>query len=252
MNARIALLAFALLILSAAARGELRIIPSTVYAGHEFVVQFDGNGCGPFSQARSEVAGEQVTIVYEDNGVCFATQPPGALFVSAVVRVLSAGTYTIRHRDEYRGTVLFTGSLGSVTVQPAPAAARPPYSLNGLWFVPTEPGIGVDIIEGDSGQLFVMWFTYLGSATASSAPASWFVASTVRWTSASQATGVFYTATGPRMGTAYDPALIRFTPVGTLTITAHSADSITFTAQGAMNSGLTPVDFSRTLSRFRF
>jgi hypothetical protein len=242
----------ALLGAAQAAQAEVKAWPESPHAGQEFVLQFNGNGCGPFTNARAEVAGSIITVAFEDAGVCFGLQPPGATFVSVALRApVAAGTYEVRQRDEYRGQVLLNQSVGQVTVGPAAFPTRPTQSLNGLWFDPQAPGQGLSITEGDSGQLFLVWFTYSAvSNDGVRAPTAWYMASSTQWITNTSASGPYYSSTGPRDGTAFNPALVRHFPLGLATVTLISPNNVIFEVEG--NNGIGTFRSTLNLQKFGF
>jgi len=241
------------LVLAAAAatttHAQLRTYPASPRAGQEFVVQIAATGgCGAASPVRGEVEGTVISLVYEEAGACFPTRPPEPP-VNVVVRVPTAGSYLVRERGQYQGRVSVSREHGQITVQAASNATRPAHSLAGVWNMPSEPGWGVNIAEGDSGQLFVTWFTYGRFISGTRALASWYVASSGSWTATNEFSAPFYWTQGPVLGGAFDPAQVRLLPIGQMTITVHSPDSITFSVEGHDGQ---PLQVARVLDRFRF
>lgn len=231
------------------AHAQLRTYPASPQAGQEFVVQISQTGgCGPSSPVRGEVEGTVISLVYEEAGACFPTRPPEPP-INVVVRVPVAGSYLVRERGEYQGRVSVAREHGQITVQAASTSARPPYSLAGLWNTASEPGWGVNIAEGDSGQLFITWFTYGRFISGTRALASWYVASSGRWTGPNEFSAPFYWTQGPVLGATFDPSRVVLMTIGQMTITVHSPDSITFSVEGHDGS---PLVVTRTLNRFRF
>ena len=225
---------------------SMRIFPSSPRAGQEFVVQFEGSGCGPMTVLGSEVAANAITVTYREAPACFATQPPGALFVSAVVRAPTAGTYVVSARREGAGA----SPLGSVAVQAGGTVTRTGTSLNGLWFDPGAPGRGLNIIEGESGQLFIVWFTYGSPSGGTFEAARWYVMSSGTWTSPTEFSAPIYAAEGPGMRAPFLPASVRLKPVGIATVAVSGPNAITFTVQGF--DGLAGFGALENLTRFRF
>ena len=107
-----------------------------------------------------------------------------------------------------------------------PAAATT-YSTDytDLWYIPSESGWGVNVIQQNE-TLFATLFVY-GADTAP----NWFVASNVAPATAGNQTtftGTLYKTTGPFFGaTQFDPDSVRVTVVGSITFTFTSATTAT-------------------------
>ena len=230
----------------AAATASTITFPFSPRAGEDFVIQLEGVGCGPFDEVRTELAGNVITVAYQEAPACFGVQPPGATFLSAVMRVPAAGNYEVRYRSANS-----SGSRGTLSIAAPSTATRTPVVLGGLWYVPQQPGWGLNIIEGESGQLFLIWFTYSrGVAIANRGAASWYVGSSGKWVTPTRFVAPIYSALGPVLGVPFDPALVRLTPLGIATIDVASANTLTFSVDGAEPTVQT--HFTRNLTKFRF
>ena len=243
-----------LLLAAAAAHAQFRTFPDAPHAGEEVVIQFSGNGCGPMTNPSVALAGNVVTVTVTEAEACFATQPPGATFVTVATRFFAPGTYQVHQRVVNRFNAnASTGQVGTVTVLGSAAPTRPAVSLNGLWYVPEEAGRGLNIIEGESGRLFLIWFTFQPGTPGTRTGATWYVASTTNWVTPNQARGPFFSAAGAAdrlEQPGFDPASVLLTPLGIATLTVNGPDSVTFALDGF--NGISNLGVSRNLTRFRF
>lgn len=128
-----------------------------------------------------------------------------------------AGTYTVDAKEQVESggppaTVQFT-------VPPPPPTGsypgtRPHVEPTGLWWNSAEPGWGVSVVEGATGDIFATWFTY----DASGQP-TWYSLQPGRWTSQDQYEGPIYRTSGPFFRDPYNSRPVTVTQVGTGTLT---------------------------------
>jgi len=190
--------------LASAAGAETFIYPAEPVTGQDFVVQVTAfEGCIP-QNMTAQVSGSTITLDYGSTGDCsFAVLPPRPP-LDFVVRVSSPGTYDMVYRLVGSGTPT-PHSAGQVTVKAAGSTARPSFSLAGLWWVPSQPGWALNISEGESGQLFLVWYTYTTSdSTAVVGLPSWYFASGGQWNDGNRFTGPISTAIGSPTTRAFD------------------------------------------------
>ena len=220
------------------------VIPASPVVGQEFVIHFEGNlldGCGTEPMVQAQVVGNAITLNMPVT-LCGATTIALPNPRSAVGKVTAPGAYGLDATFTRNGTVIARRSLGSFTVRPAPQVVRAAPRLDGLWNVPDRPGWGVRITEGESGQLFIVWYTY------ESGTSRWYVSSNGLWTGANEYSGAFFRVNGPGMGDypAFDWAKGVRTPLGIMTVTSTGSDELVFktTAPG--------LDYQWTLRRLVF
>ncbi|MBL8510122.1 MAG: hypothetical protein JNM52_00625, partial [Betaproteobacteria bacterium] len=124
------------------------------------------------------------------------------------------------------------------------AATLPTYHVGDLWWNEAEPGWGISISQGASGQLFGTWYTYRADGSA-----QWAVMSGGTWETPTRFTGTLYTTTG----TPYDrlpfvSGQTAVTAAGSLTLEFSDAShgTMRYTLNGQSNTkAITRQPFSR-------
>jgi hypothetical protein len=159
-------------------------------------------------------------------------EPSGSLFAVEGTYTCSdgrAGNFTLAQVDVTRHGFTAQGSLGDIAAQRTSGAIRGDGYQTDLWWVPSENGWGLNIIEqGDVlfGTLFVYdangqphWYSASDLAYQPCAPAD----------AASDCNGIYrgalYESTGPYFGTSFNAAAVTRRQVGTMTFESFGLDS---------------------------
>lgn len=225
-----------------------RLFPDTPRDGQEFVfLTNDNEGCVTPGTVRSEVSGSRITLSYQRNPSCAS----GSLNYVMTVLKLSAGTYQVVERGEVNGVATANQDLGSITVLPAATVGRTTTNLDGMWYVPSQPGWGVSITEGESGQLFLGWYLYgvpVVCCPVQEYPGTWYFASSGSWITPSRFVAPFYSSSGGKLAGTTPLASIGLFPLGTLTVDVNVDGTVKLGAL-FLPKGTT---FEATLTRFRF
>lgn len=118
------------------------------------------------------------------------------------------------------------------------AAPAPLADYTGMWYVPSEPGWGLSIVQGLDNRVFVTWYRY----DAAGKP-TWSVAPEVTWTAADALTATLYDTAGPPAGGVYDAAKFALWNCGSL--------KLTFAADGSalLEATLGGMGVRKTLTR---
>jgi hypothetical protein len=221
-------MAAAILAATSHSAGALTSLPAQPRAGQDFLLHFEGSlDCGISASTHAGVAtvsGSTITVTYPTGNICGLIQP--GLYVNAAVPGLAAGSYAVVEKSSSSGS---TRNSGTITVLPSTAVTRVSTSLAGLWYVPEAPGWGINIAEGQSGQLFVTWFTYAsGNDGALIGGPVWSFTSGGQWVTPTQFTGVLATSLATPFGKPFDPASFSAAPVGMSSITLTGPDTLAF------------------------
>jgi hypothetical protein len=163
---------------------------------------------------------------------------------------LPAGSFAVR----YRTGVDLPPEPTIVTTFQVPAVVFSPQftGLGGNWFDPASSGTGVNVIQGESGKLFAVWFTY--SPFASHGPAAepvWLVMPAGQWITPTKFRGVMYLTAGSGMNQDWLPNELRVTPAGILTLTFDSSRQARFEAV-TLHPNVSTFTKSATFTRFAF
>lgn len=214
------------------------VLPPDPVAGEEFVVKiitgFHGvdRVTGP---VKAEIVGNSIVLSRD-------LERPAAEGVHTVrIPGLPAGTYATAF-SSHPSVPAFP--VGTVIVRPVAAPPAPPRGLTGNWFDPQESGWGLNILQGESGQLFIVWFDYEpnveGAAPQMRTSSTWSVVPGGRWLDGSTFRGVAYKAHTAR-NPDYRYLVPTVSPAGSVSVTIESADEITL--RGTL--GLTPTDIHK-------
>jgi hypothetical protein len=235
----------------------LRVIPAIPTAGEEFVIQVTGVTPGmPTTHERTAVKVDAASILLDATIVEGDFSVPGAYRVGAVVTVPTPGSYQLDMQARSQSSQYPRRNIGSVTVGPAvPASAPLARNLSGHWLAPDEMGWGVNVTQGESGQLFVIWYTYRPSEPQSTLdgrqPGIWLVMPSGRWISPTEFRGVLYETRGTPSDLPFTSAQTNTFPAGVATLRVLSTDRIEFVADAGV--GLAPeMNKRKTLQRFVF
>lgn len=255
MTRRLLLYAIACLALAGiglSAHAYTRLAPEAPRAGQEFVfLSTDNEGCVTPGTLRSEVSGQRVTIAYRQSALCAS----GSLTYVMTVLKLPAGTYEVVERGEVNGVPTAAGRLGSITIAPAAPVTRTTSNLDGMWYVPTQPGWGVSLTEGGSGQLFLGWYHYGFASCCAFTPqkygrASWFFASSGAWVTPTRYQAPLYRSAGGNPEGNFDLSALAVSPVGLATLDVNADGSVRFNVLYLFATGETIIE--DTLTKFRF
>jgi hypothetical protein len=229
---------------AAVAEDRLAIVPERPVAGEPFVIEHLGESRQslPYLKQRSTVTvnGLDVTLALDFSGPAVSApkfpgpfDPPSKTYLAQQVAVVpAAGTYRLNR-------MLPGGqpeALAALLVDPPRAAATPQWTnLSGNFFAPDENGAGVNVIQGASGQVFAILFTYGFQSFVFSPPGSLpttYVVSGGKWISPVEFRGVMYETYGTPIGVApYDPARFSLHPVGLMTLRFSDRNAVDLDAQ---------------------
>jgi len=243
--------AIAALVLAANAPAiAVELLPSQPRAGQDFVLHFTAYiGCGVATTPTLSVSDSTIAISYREADACYLL-PPG-FYMNLLANVPQPGTYRVIQKSLNTSS---TRDEGLITVLPSnPAATRTSTSLAGLWYVPSQPGWGLNVAEGQSGQLFLTWFTYGytgGTGNYNYSSPYWFFTSGGRWTSPTEFTGILAQGQGTDFSRPFDPNYFMTRPAGTATLTVTGPDTLTFTPTYAFAEGVKTQSFN--LTRYKF
>ena len=251
--------------LAVAQVAPVRVFPTNPAAGEDFVIQF--NGSTPSSPAYLEsttasLSDNRLKLVANVRQLGFSV--PGAFRAGAVANVAVPGIYPVDLEVRSAGWNATAPNAIAVSVGPAVPRAEPLHrNLSGLWWAPDESGWGLNVTQGDSGHLFVVWYTYRppgASGDENRGAAIWLSLSNGRWISPTEFRGVLYETQGTGGNFAYQPSAVRMFPAGIGIVRAVSADRLDFEADTNIAVGTTysytpnfaEVAKRKTLQRFIF
>lgn len=108
------------------------------------------------------------------------------------------------------------------------AASTSSVDYTDLWYVPTESGWGLNLIQ-QNNVIFATMFVYGSDNTP-----RWYVASSLSGSNGTNFTGTLYKTTGSYFGAAWNPGQSSTTPAGSMSIAFNSPTSatLTYTADG--------------------
>jgi hypothetical protein len=191
--------------------------------------------------------------VREYSGSGYAGRPE-ACRLGSLVPGLPAGRYIADLR-------LSTGVLGSpgvVTVAPGEAASPARRDLTGNWFNRDEPGWGLNIVQGDSGKLFIAWVMYSPTDNSSASYSfvtygHWLIVPDGRWLTPTTWRGVAFQTLNVAMFEPDDAKLLQATPAGYVEISFTGAGEATMRGRFIVGTTVEPmIEKHATLRRFEF
>lgn len=152
--------------------------------------------------------------------------------------------------------------LGTLTVAPQDVPATPAYrKLSGNWFDPAAPGTGVNLVQGQSGALFVAWLTHppldtfdyssFANGTQTLAFGGWYVMSEGRWISPTVFRGPLFATRAQSSERVWDAAMLSVEPMGFASFTFVGPEEVRFEATLLYGYGK-QLTTAQTLRRFRF
>jgi hypothetical protein len=245
---------FCVLVAPAFAQG-MRVLPSSPSAGEDFLIQYDGSTPSSPATVLSvavNVSNQVILVSITYNEAGFSV--PGAYRASKVVNIATPGTYQVAIQTARPGSPPQLVATQTITIT-APLNVSPQFrSLTGLWWAPDEPGWALNVTQGDSGQLFALWYTYspaFSNALTNPTNNMWLVMSVGRWTSGTEFRGLLYSTTGPPSNTPFAPSMVSLTGAGLATFRVLSAERLEFEAEAyvGLYSAITK---RKTLQRFVF
>ena len=167
-----------------------QVQPANPVAGEDFVITIT---TPPFCRQPSfttvtySFQTVAVTTRFDEDSSC-AGIPARSQVVIVTANVASAGTYAVNYQRTTATTLTPISTIATFQVGPANPGVPPQHrGLTGLWWNPAEPGRGLNVTQGDSGLLFLFWYTYLEDRSA-----IWLNMSNGRWISPTEFRGVLY------------------------------------------------------------
>ena len=226
-------------------------MPKEAYAGETVVQTFCSNQSVRSVEAQR---GADSLVMRMEMGDGFSLSPSHCTLKFALFDGVAPGTYQVAR--EGWGWSTFRSVTGSVRVLPAGAAAPAHTNLSGNWFDPAAPGRGLNIVQGASGKLLVVWLdhglTFRDFSGLPSTP-NWFVIPSGQWIAANKFRGILYRSFGSPAAVEWSAANARSEPLGLGTLTFASSTEVTFQVEF-----MTTTDFASggghtaTLKRFSF
>ena len=131
---------------------------------------------------------------------------------------LPPGNYQVEVRQ--RGNTQQERTIGTAdfTVTPRPAQGSL-WNHSDMWWIPSESGWGISIIQHGTGAIFAVLFLYDQDRE----PA-WYVVPGGQWTQPTRFAGTVYRTAGPPFGGTFNPADVTLTSVGTATLVFSGND----------------------------
>ena len=229
------------------AGASLSLAPRAPAAGEDFVVAIGWSSCDTETNVAATLTGSllRITVSLLPAPGCFGV-PPGRE-TRKVVRIDTPGTYCVEFERTWPGQAPAVRQEGCFELLPARATAAPAYrNLGGLWWDPQNPGEGLNVTQGESGNLFAFWYTYSEQSYPDGShpnTAAWQMISTGRWVSPTEFVGPVHNARGPPLAQELVPGSVQPTLVTMGVIRAEGPDALVF------ERGFDP---PRRLTRFRF
>ena len=227
---------------------SLNLAPRAPAAGEDFMVTIGWGGCDPQTGVSSMLTGTvlRITASLLRPPGCFSV-PPGRT-TSTLVRIGTPGTYCVEFERAWPDGPPFVSQEGCFELLPSRATATPAHhGLGGLWWNAAQPGEGLNVTQGESGNLFAFWYTYAqqngSDGSTNVGAASWQMMSTGRWVSPTEFVGPVHKASGAPFAQELAPGSVQPTLVNIALIRAEGPDAI------VLELGFDP---PRRLTRFRF
>jgi hypothetical protein len=160
--------------------------------------------------------------------------------VTISIGPLSAGLYTVTaYFGDATPTLAGTNSF-AVTAAPNGLSA-PAYQVSDMWWLPSESGWGMSIVQHSNSKLFIVWYMYDTDGRA-----TWLVVPAGTWVSPTRWVGTMYRTTGPPLFGPFDPSKVVLTMVGGVSIDFGSSDS------AILEYAITGVSGSKRIQRQAF
>ena len=230
----------------AAAAAPFEYLPPQPQAGEPFVATavmgYGVRGACPLLTMSASVSGERIDVT-EDQGPGYRGSSR-ACRLGAVVPGLAPGRYLADFR-------LSTGTIGTgpvVTVVPGTPAQPARRDVTGNWFDPAESGWGLNIVQGESGKLFIAWMTYRPQGRS-----HWLVVSDGRWITPTTWRGIAHQTRNVPFDAAAAASQLQVTPVGYVEVAFTGPDEAAFVGRFMDETGLEPmIGKQATLRRMAF
>ena len=216
--------AVALLVPLSTSAAEYEYLPPQPQAGEQFVITGalsygSEDACSLFTMSYAGVSADRIDV-REYTGPGYKGDQFSCRF-GALVPGLPEGRY---YADIRRANGPL-GSPGVVTVVAGSASQPARRDLTGNWMVSAEPGWGLNIVQGDSGKLFIAWMMYRPFAS------HWVIVPDGRWITPTTWRGVAYQTRNVRFDAAADTARLQTTPVGYVEVAFTGQHEATFTGR---------------------
>jgi hypothetical protein len=213
------LAAFLLAALPAAqALAQFAVVPARPNANDPVVLRMSVDSC-VYDQDIVDVRADS-NVFRVAVGINACLQPGPTKVIDVRLGTLPVGEYRVEVVRAQSGAG--SPSLASIpfTVIPRPVIAvfpppkKPNADYTGAWWVPTESGWGLSILQSPADSIFAQLFVY----GANGAP-GWFTFQGGQWKSATRWEGSVYASTGPAFsGPAFDPRQVTIQPIGAATL----------------------------------
>jgi hypothetical protein len=233
---------------------EALVYPASPVANEPFLVYVRGSTGGSPSLVLSQnvaVNGSDIAITLLVSDAGFSV--PGLYASPFVVPGLAAGNYRYTVTAQYSGSGSVSQATGTISVPPSAGSVAPfTHGLSANWFSDDESGWGINVIQGDSGQLFAVWLAYAptcGNVDSGASP-TWLVMPEGRWLSATQFRGLLYQTGGSPANLPWDSSHSQATAAGVLSLQFVGNDQVTMDI-GSANSCAT-VSKTKQLHRLKF
>ena len=236
MTARLlAALSFLLAMAGSGHAQTVRVFPESPVEGEPFVIEVVATA--PVSPASFLANSFYVvrTNIFLDLSITAtgAATPASARFTKMVPGV-APGVYQLVVTVHPEGSTSATTTIISVPVSTRATPAQPAFrNLSGLWFNPDEAGWGVSILQGESGQLFALWFTYRpsDSAPTQGSEAFWLHMPAGIWASPIEFRGLLFETFGASAGKPFDYSGLTVNGAGSASFRFLSDHEVEFSAQ---------------------
>jgi hypothetical protein len=248
------------LLASVPAAAQWEYLPPSPQAGEMFAIvgalRAGVTGGCPVKTMQARIQGDEIKV--DDYTGPGSAGPSWSCRLGSLVPGLPAGRYFATLRTA-------TGPLGEagvVTVTAGAAMVPQRRDLSGNWFNPTEDGWGLNIVQGDSGKLFVAWMMYrpardpispayhLGYATIPGLGNSlWLAVPDGRWITPTTWRGLAYHTRSVGWLEPDDATKLQVTPVGYVEIAFTGTNEAVFRGRFINESAPEPMVEKNTVLR---
>jgi hypothetical protein len=205
--------------------GDYRVVPSVpTTSSHITIDVLQCYDVIPVNGGATFPAPGKIRVSY----YIFACSGGGSYFSQTHIGPLPPGDYDVEIYYYYNpNNPNEVGSLqGALSFTVIPASTEgsvPTNNVNDMWWIPSESGWGMSIIQHANGKLFSVWFTY-----GSDGKPTWYVIPGGAWVTPARWVGTMYRTTGPPLYGRFDPAAVTVTMVGGASIEFSNSDAAVF------------------------